>query len=56
MKNFPGTLVVLFIVITATAQTNLTGVVNDKNNHPLKSATVTISTKNLKKTPPVKQI
>ncbi len=50
MKKFPGTLVFLFIVITATAQTNITGIVNDKNNQPLKSATVTINTKNFKKT------
>ena len=49
MKKFLGTLIVFFIVFTARAQTDLHGIVQDKNNRTIKSATVTISTKNFKK-------
>ncbi|HEX5151716.1 MAG TPA: TonB-dependent receptor [Parafilimonas sp.] len=51
MKKFLGTLLVLFfIVITVRSQSSLSGTVTDKNNQPLKSATVALSAKNFKRT------
>src|SRR6516164_4843174 len=48
MKIFLGTFILVCIIYTASAQ-NLNGVVANKDNQPLKGATITISTKNLKK-------
>lgn len=47
MKKIWGTIVFLWIVFTTSAQT-LRGVVTNKNNQPLKNATVSISSKNFK--------
>src|SRR4051812_40182628 len=47
MKNFLGTFILLCIIWQTSAQ-NLSGVVVNKNNQPLKGATVTITTKNFK--------
>lgn len=49
MKKFLGTLIVLLIGFTARTQTDLHGIVQDKNNRAVKGATVSISTKNFKK-------
>ena len=47
MKKIWGTIVFLWIAFTTSAQT-LSGVVTNKNNQPLKNATVSISSKNFK--------
>ncbi len=48
MKIFLGTLALFFMLFTTSAQTALNGIVADKNNHPLKGATITIAAKNFK--------
>jgi iron complex outermembrane receptor protein len=48
MKKFLGTFVLFLFVFTASAQNSLNGIVTDKNNQPLKGATVTIGKKGFK--------
>jgi iron complex outermembrane receptor protein len=50
MKNFLGTIIFFAIVCTTSAQNNISGIVMNDNNQPLKKATVIINTKNFKKT------
>lgn len=48
MKKFPGTIILLIIVLHASAQNILSGVVTDDDHHLLKGATITITAKNYK--------
>ena len=49
MKKFQGTIYFLFFLLSASAQNSLNGIVRNGKNQSLKSATVSISTKNFKK-------
>src|SRR6478735_248603 len=48
MKKILGTITIAFIAFTAFAQNSLKGKVIDENDHPLKGATINISTKDFK--------
>jgi iron complex outermembrane receptor protein len=48
MKKILGTITIAFIAFNAFAQNSLKGKVIDENDHPLKGATITISTKDFK--------
>lgn len=48
MKKVLGTIIIAFVTLNAFAQNSLNGKIIDENNNPLKGATVTINTKDLK--------